>query len=96
MPRFDALALDRTCKELFDTSFFAGERVEKSVDAVELERAWCLVGKCGGEMVHGIFKHVGAVNTNVLGLIWRMFVGGGVTVHGGGNFFGCYIYDTGV
>ena len=76
MPRFAALDLDRSGEELFDVGLFTGERVEDSVDAVELKFARCLVGKRDGEVVHGMFKHVSAVNANILGfqsenVIWR-------------------------
>ena len=59
MPRFTALALNRACEELFYACSFFSERVEDSVHAVELECAWCLVDKRRGEIVHGMFKHVG-------------------------------------
>ena len=68
MPRLAVLSLDRASDELLDTGFFASDRVENSVDAVDLKSSWLLMRKRGCEMVHGMFKHVDAVNENVLGL----------------------------
>ena len=76
IPRFAFLALDQAGNELFNLRFFANEWVEDSVNAVELEYVRRLVGKSGGEVIHGMFEHVDAVNTEVLcfwteNLSWR-------------------------
>ena len=36
MPRFAALALNKSCKELCNAGLFVGEWVKDSVDAIEL------------------------------------------------------------
>ena len=65
MPSGATLAFNYAGKKLFDTGFFAGEGVENSINAMELKRARCLVGKSGSEVAHGMFEHVYAVNTHV-------------------------------
>ena len=54
MPRFAVFALNQASNWFINAGFFPGERVEDSINAVELERVWHLVRKGDDAVVHGM------------------------------------------